>query len=125
MVQALLADRFAIATHHETRELPIYNLVLAKGGAKFQPSKRDRHHHRTRAVPACTSQAATTPSRLLARELAAIARPALSSTKTGTSPAAMDLTLRWTPDDAPPPLLNGANPIPTPRPASSPPFKSS
>lgn len=35
MVQALLADRFGLITHTETRELPIYNLVVAKGGQKL------------------------------------------------------------------------------------------
>ena len=39
MLQALLADRFQLKLHQETRELPIYALVLAKGGPKFQPSQ--------------------------------------------------------------------------------------
>ena len=39
MVQALLADRFKLIDHMETRELPVYALVAAKGGPKLQPSK--------------------------------------------------------------------------------------
>lgn len=39
MMQALLADRFKLATHTETREMPVYALVVAKGGAKLQPSE--------------------------------------------------------------------------------------
>ncbi len=35
MVQALLADRFKLATHAETRELPTYSLVAAKGGPRL------------------------------------------------------------------------------------------
>jgi len=38
MVQALLADRFKLRTHLEKRELPVYALVLAKGGSKMTPS---------------------------------------------------------------------------------------
>ena len=35
-VQALLADRFKLVIRHETREMPIYHLVLAKNGPKFK-----------------------------------------------------------------------------------------
>jgi uncharacterized protein (TIGR03435 family) len=35
MMQALLADRFKLKTHWETREGDIYNLVVAKGGPKL------------------------------------------------------------------------------------------
>ncbi len=35
MVQSLLEDRFALKIHRETRELPVYNLVIAKGGPKL------------------------------------------------------------------------------------------
>jgi len=41
MVQALLADRFHLAVHRETRELPIYELVVAKGGPKFTTAQAD------------------------------------------------------------------------------------
>jgi uncharacterized protein (TIGR03435 family) len=36
MVQALLADRFGLKVHAETRELPVFDLVVDKGGAKLQ-----------------------------------------------------------------------------------------
>ena len=39
MVQALFADRFQLKLHQETRSLPAYDLVVAKGGSKLQPSK--------------------------------------------------------------------------------------
>ncbi len=35
MVQALLVDRFHLSAHIESRELPVYYLVVAKGGPKF------------------------------------------------------------------------------------------
>jgi uncharacterized protein (TIGR03435 family) len=38
MVQALLAERFALRMHHETRPLPVFALVLAHEGSKMQPS---------------------------------------------------------------------------------------
>ena len=39
MLQSLLADRFQLKIHHETREVPVYALTVAKGGFKLQPSK--------------------------------------------------------------------------------------
>ena len=37
MLQSLLADRFHLKVHFETREMPVYNLILAKDGAKLPP----------------------------------------------------------------------------------------
>jgi uncharacterized protein (TIGR03435 family) len=39
MLQALLADRFKLAVHRETRQLPAYTLSLDKGGSKLEESK--------------------------------------------------------------------------------------
>jgi uncharacterized protein (TIGR03435 family) len=38
MMQSLLADRFKLTLTHEKKELPIYALVLAKGGPKLTPT---------------------------------------------------------------------------------------
>jgi uncharacterized protein (TIGR03435 family) len=39
MLQALLANRVKLTTHRETKELPVYLLVIAKNGSKLQPAK--------------------------------------------------------------------------------------
>jgi uncharacterized protein (TIGR03435 family) len=36
MVQSLLADRFRMKTHRETRDLPVYFLVIGKSGSKLR-----------------------------------------------------------------------------------------
>jgi uncharacterized protein (TIGR03435 family) len=40
-LQALLAERFQLAIHRETKEAPVYALVVAKSGSKLQESKGD------------------------------------------------------------------------------------
>jgi uncharacterized protein (TIGR03435 family) len=49
MMQALLADRLNLKIHRDTKELPVYNLVIGKNGPKLKESKPD-------------DNAATTPS---------------------------------------------------------------
>jgi uncharacterized protein (TIGR03435 family) len=39
MMQNLLAERFAAAVHREIKELPMYSLVLARGGSKIKESE--------------------------------------------------------------------------------------
>jgi len=41
LLQALLADRFKLVTHRETREVPVFALVVAQSGSKIQPAKPD------------------------------------------------------------------------------------
>jgi uncharacterized protein (TIGR03435 family) len=109
MVQALLADRFALIAHNETRQLPVFALVLAKGGAKFSPSDVNGTSIGTSTGTAGSRihvQGSDDTLGLLARELAQqLGRVVLNQTGlTGR----YDLTLRWTPDDRPAPMLNGA-----------------
>lgn len=41
MLRSLLADRFKLTAHIETRELPVYSLVIAKNGPKIHEAKPD------------------------------------------------------------------------------------
>jgi uncharacterized protein (TIGR03435 family) len=41
MLRTMLADRFQLKAHRETRDLPVYNLVVAKGGPKIKPATGD------------------------------------------------------------------------------------
>jgi len=96
MLQTLFADRFHLKLHQETRILPAYDLVLAKGGSKLQPS-----HSNGKTIGAgdthFNAEGLTTP--LIAEELSHYAgRIVVDKTNlTGR----YDLKLRWSPDDAP------------------------
>ncbi|HWC99597.1 MAG TPA: TIGR03435 family protein [Candidatus Sulfopaludibacter sp.] len=46
MLQALLADRFHLMVHRETKEGNIYALAVAKNGPKFKPSSADETYVR-------------------------------------------------------------------------------
>ena len=39
MMQALLAERFQLKVHKESKEVPVYSLVVGKGGAKMKPAE--------------------------------------------------------------------------------------
>jgi uncharacterized protein (TIGR03435 family) len=105
MVQALLADRFKLATHMETRELPIYALVVAKGGAKLGPTQESGSSVNTSngrmEIQGSNSVA------ILAEQLSKVVGREVVD-RTGIA-GRYDLKLKWTPDDATEPqLLNGA-----------------
>jgi uncharacterized protein (TIGR03435 family) len=97
MVQALLADRFQLKVHQETRQLPIYALVVSKDGPKFIPSKVAGTTIDTGRARLHIAGSDDTIG-ILARELAQVlGRPVLN--QTGMS-GRYDVSLRWTPDDA-------------------------
>jgi uncharacterized protein (TIGR03435 family) len=54
MLKALLAERFKLAVHGETKEHPVYALVVGRGGAKMKPSdpsvKAETGHRRPAGV---------------------------------------------------------------------------
>jgi len=41
MLQALLADRFKVKLHRDTKDFPVYGLVVAKGGLRIKESPAD------------------------------------------------------------------------------------
>jgi uncharacterized protein (TIGR03435 family) len=58
MLQALLEDRFQITMHHESKEFPVYGLVVAKGGLKMQeapPAPPNEAHNDRRGFDAATT----------------------------------------------------------------------
>lgn len=94
MAQELLANRFQLAMHYETRELPIYNLIVAKSGAKLgeiQKSGSSVSSGNGRIDVEMSNSIA-----VLAEELSTAAGRDVVD-KTGIS-GRYDLKLHWTPD---------------------------
>jgi uncharacterized protein (TIGR03435 family) len=96
MVQALLAERFHLKLHEETRTLPAYDLVLAKGGSKLQPT---RSNDKSIGTGRTHFNGEGLTMTLIAEELSQITGRVVVD-KTGLT-GRYDLKLQWAPDDAP------------------------
>jgi uncharacterized protein (TIGR03435 family) len=95
MLQALLADRFKLAFHRESKELPVYALVVGKNGSKLQKSKNSEAPlgflalgNRVAAPNAPLSILTQFLSQLLGR---------IVLDKTGLA-GNFDFSMQWTPD---------------------------
>ncbi|HVV43605.1 MAG TPA: TIGR03435 family protein [Bryobacteraceae bacterium] len=51
MIQSLLAKRFALKAHRETKQLPVYGLGPGKNGVKFRPLRDDEQLSTGRSTP--------------------------------------------------------------------------
>jgi uncharacterized protein (TIGR03435 family) len=52
MLQQLMADRFKLTLHRDTKTLSMYALTVAKGGAKLPPAKADGdNYHAVERLP--------------------------------------------------------------------------
>jgi len=96
MVQALLAERFHLTLHQETRTLSAYDLIVAKGGSKLQLTKSSGKSIGTSRTHLNGEGLTMT---LIAEELSRITgRVVVDKTNlTGR----YDFKLAWTPDDVP------------------------
>jgi uncharacterized protein (TIGR03435 family) len=109
MMQSLLLDRFQLRVHHVTKELPIYALVIAKGGFKLSEANPSDTYANGIKAPDGTSR----PGMIQTRdgELKAQAIPIsglvdnlsvnidqIVLDKTGLT-GKYDMTLRWSSDE--------------------------
>jgi uncharacterized protein (TIGR03435 family) len=108
MVQSLLADRFKLVAHRVTREEPIYELVINRGGPKLREAL-DNPAGQVRIAPgqligtaAPMSFLVGQPSRVLGRSV---------TDKTGLM-SKYDFKVTWQPEfDAAPPVNSDAGSI--------------
>jgi len=104
MVQPILADRFQLKFHHETKVLPVYELVVAKSGPKFKDSKITGDQKAANGMGPGSMRTSNTTMMSTAVPVSTLV-DMLSSRlqrivvdKTGLT-GKYDLDLTWTPDD--------------------------
>ncbi len=97
MVQSLLADRFHLVFHHDTRELPIYALEVAKAGPKFHAMQTNNTQVNSGRNYLQIEGGENTMT-VLAESLAEVLDRVVID-KTGIL-GKYSVNLKWTPDDA-------------------------
>jgi uncharacterized protein (TIGR03435 family) len=104
MMQTLLADRFKLAIHRETKEMPIYELVTGKNGPKLKASAEAAGTHMGQfrighgqmdLTSVSIADFADNLSRIVGRNV---------YDKTGLT-GTYDIKLEWTPDENENPML--------------------
>lgn len=96
MLQSLLADRCQLKSHLETRNLPVYDLVIAKGGLKMKEAPADEKDVEMLTGGKMTAHALSTDSLVYAFS-GQVGRMIVD--KTGLAGKNFDFELKWTPED--------------------------
>ncbi len=120
MVKRLMADRFQLKSHYETRELPVYVLTVAKNGSKLTRSQGDPGGPPGLGFGAPGSFGATNATMsdfAQAMGQAVLDRPVVD--KTGLT-GRFDFRLTWTPDESQFGAVGGYRPPPTENPDAPP-----
>jgi uncharacterized protein (TIGR03435 family) len=95
MLQSLLAERFKLAFHRETRALPGYALVVGKSGLKAKPSQPDTPSRTSSRWGSIDAEACTMAQ--LALKLSEVLH--LHVADFTAVPGEFDFKLEWTSDD--------------------------
>jgi uncharacterized protein (TIGR03435 family) len=98
MLKAILVDRFKLRVHTETREAPVYNLVIAKSGLKLKPTHEGDQPGGYYSWGSGHIQVRGGPIASLVYCLSEGLADRTVVDKTGLT-ANYDIDLHWTPDD--------------------------
>jgi uncharacterized protein (TIGR03435 family) len=106
MLQTLLADRFQLRLRKETKEMPVYALVVGRNGARVQESKIESSPQVSFVMGQLTFR--STPISFLVTMLTELTgRRVLDETGLKSN---YDFKLQWTPDEIQRPGAGAANP---------------
>lgn len=98
MIQSILADRCQFKAHQETKEMPVYDLVIAKGGLKMKEALPTESSTEYAGAGKTTVQAMAIDT-VVYGFTNAVGR--LIVDKTGLGDKKFDFELKWTPDNQP------------------------
>jgi len=111
MLQTLLLDRFRMTIRRETKELPVYTLVVGKNGSKLKPNTDGRKSRFSMEASdkglARLAGEDVSVHRLAVVLVGQVGRNVID--RTGLE-GNFDFTLEWVPDPANMPMINGAKP---------------
>lgn len=97
-LRALLADRFQLVVHKETKEQPIYALLVSKNGAKLKEASATTGPRQGMSMNRGRMEGFAAPMEMLSNTLSnTVGRPVVD--KTGLT-GKYDFVLEWTPDMA-------------------------
>ena len=101
LLQALLADRCRLKAHLETKEMPVYDLEIAKGGLKMKEAAPDEQTSERVSGGGLTAQRLTAHAKATDSLLAIISGTdgQLVVDKTGLGEKKFDFDLTWAPED--------------------------
>lgn len=95
MIRGLLEDRFQLKTHTETKEMPVYALVVAKGGSKLKKAEADEQRQMVRMGRGQITGSSMNMNALAQQLSNILGRNVIDRTElTG----AYEVKLEWTPD---------------------------
>jgi len=97
MMQAMLAERCKLKVHFESKELAVYDLVIAKGGLKMKESAPNEES--SERVGNGTVSGRAIQMRNFLHAIPSDGR--LIEDKTGLADRKFDFDLKWSPDDRP------------------------
>ena len=106
MLQALLADRFRLRLHRETRQLEVYALIVAKGAPRLTEANA-ANRGRINWTAGSLTATSTTLSRFAQILTTLVGEPVVDHTGLASS---YDFTLKWTQEPGMSSLFGGAAP---------------
>lgn len=95
MIRSILEERCQFKAHEETRELPVYDLVIAKGGLKIKEAAADKNSTETMYSGRMVAKGMQVDA-IVTGFTNSVGRPIVD--KTGLGEKKFDFELRWTPD---------------------------